>query len=142
MCIRDRNIHIPWPEESLAEPTHVDEVADTLRIDVEEKSFLPTLLRPPMPASVIDELRNKYGKFRERHDEEWVAMKEAEDRRAGKMRELGERMVPKGARNIARKHPSSSGGRFLGDKQAVPRMKEGMLEAIGRHMAKKQLEKV
>ena len=34
-----------------------------------------------MPEGVIDELRNKYSKFRTRHEESYVEMKEARDRR-------------------------------------------------------------
>ena len=71
---------IPWPE---TEPEqHEDHDIDTLRIDVEERTWVPTLLRAPMPGSVIDELRNKYSKFRDRHDEEYLAKKMAEDERA------------------------------------------------------------
>lgn len=135
-----QNILIPWPEES--EPTYADEKPDTLRIDVEEKTFLPTLLRPPMPMTVIDELRNKYSLFRDRHDEEWVATKEAEDEEKMRMKQLAERMVPRGARNLARRHPSSHGGTFMADKKNVPQLKEGILEALGKHMAKRQLERV
>ncbi len=40
----------------------------TLRFEVEEKTWTPTLLRAPMPDGVIDELRNKYSRFRTRHE--------------------------------------------------------------------------
>lgn len=137
-----QNITIPWPEDKHADADRIDMKPDTLRMQVEEKTFLPTLLRPPMPTTVIDELRNRYGKFRERHDEEWVAKKEAEDEQARRMKMLAERMVPRGARNLARKHPSTSGGTFMSDRKAVPKMKESVLEALGKHMARRQLEKV
>lgn len=52
---------------------------DTLRIDAEEETWIPTLLRAPMPGTVIDELRNKYSAFRSRHEESYVAMYERED---------------------------------------------------------------
>ncbi|MCJ1313273.1 hypothetical protein MMC25_006950 [Agyrium rufum] len=71
-------IFIPRPEKEAIEPTEHD--GDTLRIEVEERTFVPTILSPPMPPSIIDELRNKYSKFRDRHDEDFVAKKEAEDR--------------------------------------------------------------
>ncbi|KAF1814531.1 hypothetical protein P152DRAFT_456801 [Eremomyces bilateralis CBS 781.70] len=45
-----------------------DELAD-------EETFQPQLKYMPMPASVIDELRGKYSKFRTRHDREWVEQK-------------------------------------------------------------------
>ena len=71
------NTIIPWPER--AQPEHEDYEDDTLRITVEENTFRPFLLQPPMPTSVIDELRNKYSKFRTRHDWEYEQKKAAED---------------------------------------------------------------
>lgn len=77
-------ITIPWPNEEdspTPDPTRNAKEypgADTLRIDVEERTFVPTLLRPPMPPAVIDELRNRYSVFRTRHDPEYIARKEAE----------------------------------------------------------------
>ncbi|TKX18492.1 hypothetical protein C1H76_9281 [Elsinoe australis] len=62
------------PEEAEAEDTD----SDTLRLTVDEATFTPTLQRPPMPPSVLDELRGKYSKFRTRHDPEYIAQKEAE----------------------------------------------------------------
>ncbi len=40
----------------------------TVRFEVEERTWTPTLLRAPMPDGVIDELRNKYSRFRTRHE--------------------------------------------------------------------------
>jgi len=71
------NVKIPWPPKT--EPVYQDHDVDTLRIDVEERTFVPTLLRPPMPEAVIDELRNKYSKFRTRHTEEYVAKIEQQE---------------------------------------------------------------
>jgi large subunit ribosomal protein L24 len=68
---------VPWPKQEPKEVKDYD--ADTLRIDVETRSFVPSLLRPPMPSTVIDELRNKYSIFRTRHDEEYIAKKIAEE---------------------------------------------------------------
>src|SRR5262249_48234034 len=62
--------HRPEEKEDYSnEPAGPD---DTLRITTEEVTFLPTLIQMPTPASVIDELRNKYSKFRIRHDEEYI----------------------------------------------------------------------
>ncbi|CAD6450183.1 bd5fd55f-2f62-4ed6-b468-1863d6db3cb9 [Sclerotinia trifoliorum] len=72
------NIIIPWPKTEPREKKDHD--CDTLRMEVEERTFVPTLLTPPMPASVIDELRNKYSVFRKRHDPEYVERKLEEDR--------------------------------------------------------------
>lgn len=67
--------YIPFPE--VAEPEHKDHDEDTLRIEVDERTWVPTLLGPPMPETIIDELRNKYSVFRDRHDDEFIQKKEA-----------------------------------------------------------------
>ena len=74
------DVKVPWPKKPPKEQSEHD--VDTLRMDVELKTWIPTLLAPPMPATVIDELRNKYSKFRDRHDEAYVAKKVAEDEAA------------------------------------------------------------
>lgn len=79
--------YIPWPQKEKAE--FKDNDVDTLRIDVEQVSWTPTLLRAPMPSGVIDELRNKYSKFRTRHEDSYIEMKQAiDERRKGKEQEL------------------------------------------------------
>lgn len=71
------NIFIPWPKQ---EPIkYEDQPADTLRMDLDEKTYVPTLFRPPAPLQVLDELRNKYSIFRTRHTPEYIAKKEAEE---------------------------------------------------------------
>jgi large subunit ribosomal protein L24 len=83
-------IKVPWPKVEAKE--HKDFAVDTLRMDVETKTFVPTLLRPPMPSSVIDELRNKYSVFRTRHDPEYIAEKMKEDQEKGAKKKLSEEM--------------------------------------------------
>ena len=46
--------------------------SDTLRLDIDTPSWTPTLLRAPLPGTIIDELRGKYSKFRTRHDPDFV----------------------------------------------------------------------
>ena len=46
--------------------------ADSLGSDVELRTLVPDLQREPFPASVIDELRSPFGKYRTRHDEEYM----------------------------------------------------------------------
>ena len=75
---------IPYPEVEPEE--YRDHDSDTFRIEVEKKTWVPTLIRPPMPPSIIDELRNKYSKFRDRHDEDFVRKKTEETKAAGKRR--------------------------------------------------------
>lgn len=84
------NTIIPWPEK--ADPTYEDFDDDTLRISVEEQTFRPFLLHPPMPLSVIDELRNKYSKFRTRHDFDFIEKKELEEAKLEKRKELANGM--------------------------------------------------
>lgn len=72
---------LPWPKlEEKPKPEGFDD--DTLRISVDDITHRPYLLQPPMPMSVIDELRNKYSIFRSRHEPEYIAQKEAQDRAA------------------------------------------------------------
>lgn len=71
------NTIIPWPE--ISDIVHTDYEDDTLRITVDQETFSPHLMRPPMPLSVIDELRNKYSRFRTRHDYEYIQKKEMEE---------------------------------------------------------------
>ncbi|KAK6518884.1 hypothetical protein TWF281_003575 [Arthrobotrys megalospora] len=68
---------IPWPKK--VEPEYQDEQCDTKRMDAEERTYVPTLLKPPIPEGVIDELRGKYSKFRDRHDREYIEQKMRED---------------------------------------------------------------
>ncbi|KAK3397032.1 hypothetical protein B0T20DRAFT_357275 [Sordaria brevicollis] len=71
------NIIIPWPRQ---EPVKREEHAsDTVRMNVEEKTYVPTLFAAPAPMQVLDELRNKYSIFRTRHTPEYIAKKEAEE---------------------------------------------------------------
>lgn len=84
------DIKVPWPKVEPKE--HKDYEVDTLRMDVETKTFVPTLLRPPMPSSVIDELRNKFSVFRTRHDPEYIAEKMKEDEAKEAKKKLSEEM--------------------------------------------------
>jgi len=72
------NIDIPIPRDS-PEKEYEDNDGDTLRIHVDQETWTPQLFTPPMPRSVLDELRNKYSKFRTRHDKEFVEKNVAKD---------------------------------------------------------------
>lgn len=120
-------IRIPWPER--APRQEVDEPSDTLRIDVERKTFVPTLLRPPMPPEVIDELRNKYSKFRTRHDEEYLAKKRSEDEEMWNKKEMAKLMEP----------PVKTLNRQLrreAKKEPKPKLSDKTLLRIGETMAR------
>ncbi|GIZ43367.1 hypothetical protein CKM354_000659700 [Cercospora kikuchii] len=73
------NTFLPWPEKDELPEEHEEYEDDTLRHAVEERTFRPFLIRPPMPLSVIDELRNKYSRFRTRHEYDYKVQKELED---------------------------------------------------------------
>ncbi|KAI1147235.1 KOW domain-containing protein [Nemania diffusa] len=121
------NISIPWPEKPEQEPpTHK---VDTRRIDVENKTFVPTLLRPPMPESVIDELRGRYSRFRTRHEPEYVARLEAEDQAKKDRVKLMESMrTPLQELHRAEREKKKKKGK--------PRLTLEMLEKIGEVIAK------
>lgn len=65
---------MPLPvREQKKKAAEKDQEVDTLRFEVEDKTWIPTLLRAPMPASVVDELRNKYSRYRTRHEPAYQA---------------------------------------------------------------------
>lgn len=73
------NIEIPWPTEEMPQVT--DGEHDTLRFEVDQETWVPSLDNAPFPSSVLDELRNKYSRFRKRHDPEYVKEKVMEEYR-------------------------------------------------------------
>lgn len=77
--IAGEDIEIPWPRSEV--PSFKDEEWDTLRMEVESWSWVPTLNKAPFPSGVMDELRNKYSKYRIRHDPEYVKQKKLEEYR-------------------------------------------------------------
>ncbi|KAL1884314.1 hypothetical protein VTK73DRAFT_8 [Phialemonium thermophilum] len=121
------NIEIPWPEE---EPEKFQDYAvDSLRIDVEEKTFVPTLLRPPMPDTVINELRNQYSKFRTRHTDEYIVRKELEEAEKRARHETVKIMrTPLQEYNVQQRELRRSRGQ--------PELSDEMLEKIGEVMAR------
>ena len=124
LCVR-----IPWPAK---EPEkHEDYDDDTLRMEVETQTWVPTLLRPPMPSSVIDELRNKYSVFRIRHDEEYIAKKMAEDAETQRRKSMGA-MMRTPIKELNRKERAEKRAR------GKPRLSEDALARIGEVMASKQ----
>jgi large subunit ribosomal protein L24 len=108
-----------------------DYPSDTLRLEVEQKTFVPTLLRPPMPSSVIDELRNRYSVFRTRHDSEYIAKKirEEEEKEEKKMLIKKMRTPIKEINRLEKKMKKAKGKGKLTD---------DMLEKIGKVMAEKR----
>ena len=127
-----RNI-IPYPEkkEKSEEDEPKDTPSDTLRLEVEQKSFVPTLMRPPMPGSVIDELRNKYSAFRTRHDPEYIAKKIEEDKEKEEKKKLVQKMrTPIKEINRLEKKMLKAKGKG--------KLTKEMLERIGKVIAEKR----
>lgn len=123
------NIVVPWPKQDPVEKKEYD--VDTLRLDVETKTFVPTLLRPPMPSSVINELRNKYSKFRTRHDPEYIEAKMQEDNEAeAKKEQLAAMRTP--LKEINRRE------RKLRKAKGKGKLTAEMLERIGKVIARKK----
>ncbi|KAK7921134.1 KOW domain-containing protein domain-containing protein [Apiospora marii] len=121
------NISIPWPKaEDKDLPDHK---VDTLRIDVEDRTFVPTLLRPPMPETVVDELRNKYSKFRTRHEPEYIQRLEEEAQAKKDRVHLMDSMRSP----LQELHRSE---RERKKKHGKPRLSLEMLEEIGKVIAK------
>lgn len=123
------NVVIPWPKK---EPEQFkDGPYDTLRSEVEERSFVPTMLTPPIPSTVIDELRNKFSKFRTRHDPEYIAAKMEEDRVAAEKKALTKKMrtpLTEANRKARKERKKKGKGQLTPD----------MLEKIGEVMAQRQ----
>ncbi|KAK3387651.1 hypothetical protein B0H63DRAFT_470611 [Podospora didyma] len=124
------NTRIPWPR---AEPkVYKDYPGDTLRIAVEERTFVPTLLRPPMPETVIDELRNRYSIFRTRHTSEYIAQKEAEEaEKIARKKSINTMLSPVQELNRQQREIRRARGQ--------PELTEEMLEKIGQVILKNKL---
>ncbi|MBE3043663.1 hypothetical protein IMZ48_14055 [Candidatus Bathyarchaeota archaeon] len=121
------NTIIPWPEKT--DPEEKQNEADTPRAAVQDATFVPTLLRAPMPEELVHELRNRYSRFRTRHEGWYVDRKTAEadaPRRA--KREADTMITPQEEFNRQRKTER----RALGQ----PVLSEDMLERLGALMVK------
>jgi len=106
--------------------------SDTLRYQVEEATWTPTLLRAPMPASIIDELRGKYSKHRTRHEPSYELMLENRARRKAEYAAFakgGGGMLSSPAKE-ARKMEIAE----MREKKGKPELKREILERIGEVM--------
>ncbi|KAI9866910.1 MAG: hypothetical protein M1830_005879, partial [Pleopsidium flavum] len=122
-------MEIPWPPK---EPEiHEDHDDDTLRMEVETQTWVPTLLRPPMPPSVLDELRNKFSVFRTRHDEDYIAKKLEEDVEKQWRKSLRKTLMTTPVKQLNRKERAEK------KKRGKPKLSKDMLAKIGEVMAAK-----
>lgn len=127
------NLIIPWPEKG--EPEHQDHDSDTLRINVDEVTERPVLLQPPMPPSVIDELRNKYSVFRKRHDPDYVARKERFEGAEGSRKRALARSAMTPMQELKEKRMAEKATR------GEPELSEEQLARIGEVMAMERMDK-
>lgn len=129
-------LEIPVPGKPKPK-NHKQHDDDTLRVEVEEKTWTPTLLRAPMPGGVIDELRNKYSRFRTRHDAGYQLALDNRARRKAEYKAWAESaggmlMTPaKEARQLEREKLKERG---------EPTLEKEVLERIGEVMAKQGIE--
>ena len=124
------NTPIPWPKGQPKEKADYD--CDTLRMDVEARTFVPTLLKPPMPGGVIDELRNKYSIFRTRHEDSYIMQKLAEEEaKEAKKRSVKEMMTPVNELNKKLRKERKAKGKGV--------LTEEMLAKIGEVIEKKKV---
>ncbi|KFA61217.1 hypothetical protein S40285_06449 [Stachybotrys chlorohalonatus IBT 40285] len=125
------NTVIPWP--AVEPPKLTTHKIDTIRENVEDRTFFYSLLSPPMPESVIDELRGKYSRFRTRHDAEYVARKEAEAAAKKQTHEINKSMQTP----LEEFHEKQ---RQLRAQEGEPELSDAMLEKIGEIIARKKKE--
>lgn len=121
------NVIIPWPEK--ADPEEVHHAGDTARKDAAEATFIPTLLRPPMPHTLINELRNQYSRFRTRHEPWYLEKKQAEaDMAKEQKKAVATMLTPLEEFNRRQRELKRSVGQ--------PVLTEAMMEKIGAVIAK------
>lgn len=125
------NIAIPWPQRDM--PVLDAHQCDTKIVDVDAQTFVPTLLRRPMPRAVINELRNKYSAFRTRHEDRYIekiAEKEQEKKAKKEINSFSSASVRTALQefNLQQRKERSARGK--------PRLTPDMLEKIGEVIAR------
>jgi large subunit ribosomal protein L24 len=135
--IAGEDIEIPWPREDTSQQK--DEPSDTLRIEVETPTWIPSLLHPPFESSILDELRNRYSKYRTRHDPEWVEQKKMEEYREEYLRSRT-LLTPRGelrelrlkVKEEARKAKMDEDGNYIMDNETVSFIERFMQQKTGK----------
>lgn len=121
------NVVIPWPE--IEAPEYTTKAADTPRDQVEDRTFYYNLLSSPMPSEILDELRNKYSRFRTRHEPWYVAKKEAEA-----ARKKGDHTLVQSMQTPLDEFHAKQ--RELKEARGEPQLTDEMLEKLGEIIAK------
>lgn len=132
------DIDIPWPRSERLGLK--DEPWDTSRMEVDTPNWFPSLLHPPFPPSVMDELRNKYSKYRTRHDPEWVEAKKMEDLRKEYL-QTRTMLTPKGEYMAAMKAKSAKANNLKRDADGnyiIPPRTAGFIERFMQQNAQKE----
>ena len=138
------NVRIPWPRQERP-VEYQDEPSDTLRIDTEQVTFVPTLLRPPAPEAVLDELRNKYSRFRTRHTADYIAEKEGDAAAKKEANKYGSALVKRQQPGVSPPSMRTPLEEFhiqqkaLRKERGQPELTDEMLEKIGRIMARTKI---
>lgn len=133
-------LEIPVPESSgKKEDTDKDKEHNdnTLRYEVESQTWKPTLMTPPMPHSVIDELRNKYSRFRTRHEPYYQL---ALDNRARRKAERDAWIKSGGGMLTLPAQAARRAEREKLKEKGAPTLEKEVLERIGEVMARKGIE--
>lgn len=114
---------------------------DTLRYEVEARSWTPALLSAPMPTPVIDELRNRYSKFRTWHEPEYIARIDREEQQREEKEDKdrqGVGMLPIALQEMSlrdkhqREAAQAAAAEAEGREKDMPN--DSVLELLGRHM--------
>lgn len=133
-------LEIPVPESS-GEKENTDKAIEhndnTLRYEVEADTWEPSLTNPPIPAGAIDELRNKYSRFRTRHEHFYQL---ALERRASRKAEYKAWLKSGGGMLTL---PAQEARRLEREKlkeKGQPTLEREVLERIGEVMASKGIE--
>ncbi|UNI16105.1 hypothetical protein JDV02_002574 [Purpureocillium takamizusanense] len=123
------NVVIPWPE--VEAPEYEAMPADTVRDQVEDRTFHYGLLAPPMPEGVVDELRNKYSRFRTRHEPWYI-----EEKNTLEAIEAGQDDAARLMQTPLQEFHEMQ--REIRDSQGEPELSVEMLEKLGQIMAQKK----
>ncbi|KAI5785691.1 hypothetical protein FPQ18DRAFT_373333 [Pyronema domesticum] len=123
--IKGTSIEIPWPKKE--EPEQFDQDCDTRIMHVENDTFVPTLLEAPIPLEIVDEIRNKFSRFRTRHEPEYVAKVEAA---LGYKERLAREAIKTPLQLLNKKLREEKKA------QGKPELTSEILEQLGRAMAK------
>jgi large subunit ribosomal protein L24 len=121
----------PLPESKDDESNPEYLISDTYRNEVENVTFEPVLATPPFYPSIIDELRNKYSKFRRRHTDDFIEKMIAIDAKSNLKKGSAELMTTP-TKDLFRKQKAQS--KAIAKKQVLT---DETLNILGTYMQRK-----